>query len=141
MCEHVVGRGLFYVACKWAGAVAMLELGSASASHFEQHAKLLHGGMKPGLVFRLKRSGAKQPIYAEVVREQALAIGVPILVLAKHVMSLYKFPPPNPADSIETYERRCRAVAEVRCSRAAQALLVRSENQASQMSSRSSNAR
>lgn len=123
LCELLPSRGLFYVAGHCAGQVRLLELGAASASHFEQHAKLLHGGMRAGLVFRLSRRGAKAPVHSEVLRVQESAREIPLLSLAAHTMALYKFPPPNPGDSMEQYSVRCSAIARRRNELAAAQLL------------------
>lgn len=114
LCETLPSRGLFYVAVFCAGQTRMLELGSQSASHFEQHCKLLYGGMKPGLVLELSRRGAKTPVFSEVLRFQENASAISHLNLAAHVMALYKFPPPNPEESLEKYEARIRAMVQLR---------------------------
>src|SRR5262249_50369947 len=119
LCELLPARGLFYVAAHCMSRISILELGAQSASHFEQHAKLLHGGMRPGLVFQLSRAGAKQPVRSEVLRLKDACTEILALELAARVMTLYKFPCPNPGDDIEAYEQRCRLVARVRCDRAA----------------------
>src|SRR6266487_791749 len=123
LCELLPFRGLFYVACACNSRVSILELASQSASHFEQHVKLLHGGMRIGLVVQLSRRGAKSPVNTEVVREQEKCTEVSQLELARHVMALYKFPCPNPGEDLAAYELRCRAVAKVRCDRASEVLL------------------
>src|SRR6266566_2548109 len=66
LCEILPARGLFYAACSCNSRVSILELAAQSASLFEQHAKLLHGGMRVGLVFLLSRRGAKSPVASEV---------------------------------------------------------------------------
>lgn len=130
-CELLPSRGLFYVAVHCASRISILELGSQSASHFEQHAKLLHGGMKPGLVFQLTRQGAKHPVRSEVVRTQEKCSEVSQLELATRVMCLYKYPCPNPGEDLAAYERRCRAVAKVRCTRTAETLVNKRDRQMS----------
>lgn len=127
LCELLPARGLFYAAVACCSRVSILELGAQSASHFEQHAKLLHGGMRPGLVFSLHRRGAKTPVASEVVRESEKCAEIDDLELGQHVMALFKFPCPNPGEEIESYERRCRAVAKVRCDRVADLLLTQRE--------------
>jgi len=119
LCELVPIRGLFYAACMWDSRVAILELGAQASSHFEQHCKLLNGGMQAGLVVMLTRRGAKQPVRSEVLRSQTGCVEVSALELATHVMAIFKYPCPNPGDDLEAYERRCRLVAKVRCDRAA----------------------
>lgn len=114
LCEILGTRGLWYVAVHAAGQVRMVELGAVSASHLEQHCKLMHGGMRPGLVIRFSRSGRKQPVHSEVLREQAGVQAVPTLKLAAHVMAIYKYPPPNPADDLGSYDLRLRAACQLR---------------------------
>lgn len=114
LCELLPSRGLFYVACVVMSRLSLLELGAASASHFEEHAKLLHGGMRPGLVFEVRRSGAKQPVRSEVVRFQENVQGVPMLSLAAHALALYRMPPPNPTEDLERYSRRLQSLVQRR---------------------------
>ena len=119
LCELLPSRGLFYVACASNSRVSILELASQSAAHFEQLVKLLHGGMRVGLVLQLSRRGSKSPVNSEVVREQEKCSEVSMLDLATHVMALYKFPCPNPGEDLAAYEFRCRQIAKVRCERSA----------------------
>lgn len=114
LCELLPARGLFYAAVVCNSRVSILELGSQSASHFEQHCKLLSGGMRPGHVVDLSRRSAKSPVYSEVLSTKERVQAVTMLELAAHVMALYKFPCPNPDDDLETYERRCSQLAQVR---------------------------
>jgi len=130
LCELLPARGLFYAAVVCNSRVSILELGSQSSSLFEQHAKVLHGGMRPGLVFELTRRGAKTPVRSEVIREVEKCTEVVQLDLAAHVMALYKFPCPNPCETIETYERRCRSVAKARCDRTVELILNVRDRQA-----------
>lgn len=123
LCEVLPSRGLFYVAANCVSRVSIVELASQSASHFEQHCKLLYGGLRPGLVVQLTRRGAKTPVRSEVVRVQEGCSEITQLELARHVMALYKFPCPNPDEDLEHYELRCQAVAKVRCNRTAELLL------------------
>lgn len=125
VCELMPARGLFYVAVGCNRTVSILELAAQSSSHFEQHAKLLGGGMNVGGVFELSRRTAKAPVRGEYSRHQDKCTPVDHLELAKRVMSLYKFPPPNPGDDIYKYEIRCRAIAKLRCERAAEQILAR----------------
>lgn len=127
LCELLASRGLFYVAVHCFSEVRLLELGAQSASHLEQHCKLLHGGMKSGQVLSLSRRTAKSPVYSEVVRFQENASSVSELTLAARVMALYKFPPPNPGETLETYEARIHASSLVRNKRIAADLVSRSE--------------
>jgi len=114
LCDLLPSRGLFYLAVFCAGQTRLLELGAQSASHLEQHCKLLHGGLRAGLVLELSRRGAKQPVHSEVVRFQAGAESVPLLLLATRVMALYKFPPPNSEEALVEYEVRVRRCCNVR---------------------------
>lgn len=113
LCDLLPARGLFYIACSWDAHLAICELGAASSAHFEQHAKLLHGGMRPGQVFELSRSGQRKPVYAECVGMQDTARAVTQLELAQRVLALYKYPCCNPGESLEDYETRIRRL----CSR------------------------
>jgi hypothetical protein len=122
LCELLPSRGLFYCACVCQSRVSLLELGAMSSAHMEQHAKLLHGGMQPGQVFVLSRRGQKTPVHSEVERVQSGVSPIPLLSLAAHVLALYKFPPPNPSDSIEDYEVRIRLIAQKRNELAARQL-------------------
>lgn len=122
LCELLPTRGLFYAAAICQSRVSIVELGAQSSSLFEQHCKFTHGGMREGLVLCLSRKGAKSPVYAEVIRCQEGCSEVALLELACHVMALYKFPCPNPGEDLVTYEVRCRAIAKVRCDRAAELL-------------------
>lgn len=114
LCELLPSRGLFYVACVCDSRVSLLELGALSALNFEQHAKLLHAGMRPGLVFSLRRRTAKSPVHSEVIREQPGVSAVLMTDLAVHTLALYKFPPMNPNDTMENYEARIRKIAQAR---------------------------
>lgn len=134
LCEYVPARGLFSVAVTCQSRLSIVELGSQSASMFEQHAKLLHGGMKPGLVFLLSRKSAKHPVSSEVLRYQEGCDEVFPLDLATHVMCVYKFPPSNPGDDLAAYEIRLRQIAKVRCDRAADLLCSTQQRAASRQS-------
>lgn len=114
LCELLPARGLFYVAGVVMNRLSLLELGAASASHFEMHAKLLHGGMRPGLVLEICRSGAKQPVRSEVVRFQENVQPVPMLSLAAHALALFRMPPPNPEEDLDRYSRRLQALVQRR---------------------------
>lgn len=128
-CELLPARGLFYAAVHCAGRISILELGAQSASHFEQHAKLLHGGMLPGLVFQLSRGGAKHPVRSEVIRKQEKCSEVSQLELAQRVMTLYKFPCANPGEDLDAFEARCRTVARIRCTRTAETITSKRDRQ------------
>lgn len=128
LCDLFASRGLFYVACFCAGRIRLLELGAASASSFEQHCKLLHDGMRPGLVLELSRRTKKSPVHSEVVRFQEHASPVPRLTLAQRVLALYKFPPPNPGETLENYEARIAKIALVRLTQTAKLILSQKES-------------
>lgn len=128
LCAILPARGLFYVACLCQSRVSILELGSQSASHFEQHAKFAGGGMRVGLVFQLTRRSAKAPVRSEIIREKENCSEVSKLDLAAHVMALYKFPPPNPNESLVEYSDRSARVAKVRTDRIAESILAKSKN-------------
>lgn len=114
LCEVVAARGLFYLAVANCGRTSLLELGALSANDLEQHCKLLHGGMRPGLIVEVSRRGAKSPVRSEGVRFQDGVAAISILDLAAHALALYKFPPPNPGESMGSYEVRCRTIAQRR---------------------------
>lgn len=127
LCELLPGRGLFYVACLCGGRVSLLELGAASASHFEQHCKFSSGGMLPGLVLDISRRSAKSPVYSEVVGKKETAKAVELFDLAAHVMSLYKFPCPNPGEDLNSYEERIQRMSALRNKRLRDQLTVASK--------------
>lgn len=120
LCDSLPSRGLFYAACKWNSRVSILELGSLSASLLEQNATLLWHGMHPGLVVQLARRNPKFPVKSECVRDVHVSAGVDHLVLARHVLALFKFPCPNVGELIDAYELRCRRIAKVRADRCAE---------------------
>lgn len=126
LCQVLPARGLFYAAVTCSSRLSILELGAQSASHLEQHLKLLHGGMLAGQVIALKRRTAKSPVISQCVRFQEKCQAVPPLELVRRVMAIYKFAPPNPDESIESYELRCRRAAILRNRRLADSLLTRS---------------
>lgn len=124
LCELLPARGLFYLAVVCGGRVSLLELGAMSAGSLEQHAKLLHQGMRQGLVFSLTRRGAKSPVHSECIRESNGVSAVTAIDLARHVLALYKFPPPNPEEDLGRYEVRIRSIALRRNEHAAAVLLA-----------------
>lgn len=126
LCEMLTSRGLFYVAVGCNSRVSILELASQSSSLLEQHCKLLHGGMRPGLVLRLSRRGSRKPILSEALRFQEKCSEVSMLDLATKVMALFKFPPPNPGEELHNYSNRCSKIARVRIDRIATAMAKRS---------------
>lgn len=119
MCDLMPGRGLFYVAGAVNGHIMMVEFSGASFSLLEQHAKLMHGGLRAGQVYRLERRATKRPTYSEVVRFKEGCQAVDVFDLCRHVMALYRFPCPNPSEDMAAYERRCRTLALIRNKRAA----------------------
>lgn len=125
LCEILPVRGLFYLAAECEGMRSIVELGAVSANDLEQHLKLLHGGLRPGVVVELSRRTAKAPIRSEFVRCVEGAKEVDRLILCQRVMAVYKFPPCNPTDSIGEYEQRIRQMAIRRNTLHAQALLKR----------------
>lgn len=126
LCETSPRRGLFYLAVGCDSRRSLLELASHSAADFEHSAKLYGGGMTPGAVFALSRRSDKSPIRSEFVRRQDVREPVDILDLARHVMAVFKFPPPNPTEDIEAYEKRCRWMAKNRTDRIVRELAEKS---------------
>lgn len=114
LCEVLPGRGLFYVAVMVESRVSILELGAQSASHLEQHLKLMHGGMLAGHVIELVRVGKKSPIRGECVETLPGVGGVTLRELVAHVLALYKLPGPNPSETLEVYETRIAALTRAR---------------------------
>jgi hypothetical protein len=129
LCDLLPARGLFYLAVGCNSRISILELGSQSASYLEQHAKFCHKGLAVGHVYELSRKGDKRPVRSEYVRSVPDTQPVAHLDLATHVMALYKYPCPNPGEELETYERRCRSVARIRCERIAEQLVRQRERQ------------
>ena len=123
LCEMLPARGLFYLACLCQGRRSILELGACSANDVEHHAKLLHGGLRPGLQFRLWRDTAKGAVRSEVFGCAPGCGEVEQLTLAQRVLALYKLPCCNPGETIEVYERRIRAVVQRRNRYLAQSLV------------------
>lgn len=124
LCELLPGRGLFYAAVQWDGRVSLLELGAQSAGHFEQHLRLLGGGMRPGICVDLSRRAAKTPVYSEATGEKAGAKEVELFDLAAHVMAMYRFPCPNPGENFANYEERIRRMSQLRNKRLRDQLAV-----------------
>lgn len=114
LCCSLPARGLFYLACVSMSRLSILELGSMSASHFEQHAKLLHGGIRPGLVVRLLRRTSKAPIFSEVIEERSGVRCVPLIDLASRVCALYQLPCANPGENLDAYQERLRVITRRR---------------------------
>lgn len=114
LCAWLPARGLFYLPVALRGRTSILELGSISACHLEQHAKLLHQGMRPGLEIRLVRRSAKAPIFSEVVGERPGVAEVTLIELACRVCALYQLPPANPAETFDEYQDRLRLITRRR---------------------------
>jgi hypothetical protein len=106
LCELVPARGLFYLAVFCMNRTMLLELGAQSSGHLEQHAELLHGGLRPGLIINCSRRGQKQPVYSEITGSQENVSAVSKLALAAKVMALYKLPCPNPTEDLDRYSER-----------------------------------
>jgi len=117
LCEVLPVRGLFYLPVVCASRPSILELSSVSSSHFEQHCKLLHGGIQPGLRIDLTRRGHKQPVHSEVVGNVPTASAVPLIEFVGKVMTLYHFPGPNPGEDFEAFEVRLQSMALLRADR------------------------
>jgi len=125
LCEMLAVRGLFYLGAMVDSRLSIVELGSQSASDLEQHLKLLHGGLRAGVVVRLKRSSARRPIHTEFERFAEGVEEVDRFVLCQRVMALYKFPCANPAEDFQQYEQRIRAMTIRRNMLHAQEILKR----------------
>lgn len=117
LCDVLPARGFFYLPVVWDNRSAILELSALAASHFEQHCKLLHNGIRAGLKVRLARRGQKQPIRSEVVGFHDGARTIDQLTFASRVLAVYNYPPPNPDWDLLEYEQRIRAAAKVRSAR------------------------
>lgn len=131
LCSWLPGRGLYYLPVMCQGRASILELGSMSASHLEQHCKLLHGGIATGHVLRLSRRTAKAPIYAEVLETKTGVRNVPMVDFAGRVMALYQLPGPNPGESIDDYSVRCSKICLRRSESELARLKARSEKSVS----------
>jgi len=115
LCDTLPARGVFYMPGLCCGVVSLCEFSVQSANHLEQHCGLLHGGMRAGLIVKLRRSSAKSSIYTEVMGAMPSASEVPLLTVAARVMALYQLPGPNPNESIEQYETRISTLSLRRC--------------------------
>lgn len=114
LCELLPARGLYYLAVVCGGRLSILELGATSSAQLEQHLRLLHGGMRPGLVVKLSRRGNKSPVYSECIGMVDGAEAVSPMDLARHVMALYKFPPPQPDEDLGRYGIRLAEIVRRR---------------------------
>ena len=126
LCELLPSRGLFYVAAQVEGRIGIVEMGAQSAGHLEQHCKLLHQGMRPGLEIVLQRKSAKKPVYSEVVGSREGTTPVAPLDLAARVMALYKCPCPQPGDTLRAYAARLAPAVRARAERVAGEITKRS---------------
>lgn len=117
LCSWLPARALFYLPVICMQRVSILELASLSSSHFEQHCKLLHGGVRAGLVLRLTRRSQKAPIFSEVIDEKKGVKDVSLVELAAKVMALYQLPAPNVAEELESYSARCAHITRIRAER------------------------
>lgn len=114
LCPLLPLRGLYYLPVDCCGRPSILELASMSSSHLEQHAKLLHGGLRPGLQVRLSRRSAKSPIHSEVVGELAGVEAADLMTFASRVMAIYQMAPSNPGETIADYGQRLAHAARQR---------------------------
>lgn len=114
LCELVPARGLFYLAVFCMARTMMLEMGAQSSGHLEQHAKLLHGGLKPGQVLSCSRRGQRQPLFSEITDFRSGTSAVDTLHLAAKVMAIYKLPCFNPTEDLECYSARCAGMVRIR---------------------------
>lgn len=124
LCELLPVRGLFYLPVMHDGRTSILELAVESSAHLEMHCKLLHGGLKAGLVVQLSRRTKKSPVYSEVTD---CRVGVQAITrerFASRVAALYHLPPMNPDDSLASYELRLQTMSRVRNKHAAARLLT-----------------
>jgi len=119
LCDWKPQRGLFYLAVYCLSRTMMLELGAQSSGHLEQHAKLMHHGLRSGQVIRCQRRGQKQPIYTEITDCQQNVTAVAPIDLASKVMALYKLPCSNPGDTIDDYSSRLAGIVRIRNERLA----------------------
>lgn len=117
LCEVLPARCLFYLAVVCASRPSILEMSSMSSSYFEQHCKLLHGGIQPGLVVQLTRAGHKSPVRSEVLSRKPGVQCVSVTALVSKVMPLYQLPCANPDEGFEAYELRLRKMVLLRASR------------------------
>lgn len=127
LCELLPVRGLFYLAVVWGGRPSILELSCFSSSNFEQHCKLLHGGVRPGLEVELRRKTQRGIVRSEVVGEIESAVSVPIADFVGKVMALYHFPGVNPGESFSDYESRLSRMALARAKQERRSYESRSE--------------
>jgi len=124
LCELLPLRGLFYFACMCIGRTSIVELGSQSSSHLEQHCKLLFGGLKAGHVIRLTRRGRKAPVYSEVVDFRPGVQSISQEQLSSRVAAIYHLPGINPGEAFDAYEMRLQKMMNVRNSHSAKRMLA-----------------
>jgi hypothetical protein len=119
LCDLLPIRGLFYLPVMCNGRVSILELAAQSSSHLEMHCKMMHGGLKPGLVVQLSRRTKKSPIYSEVIEFRSGVRAIFHGQLASRVAAVYHLPCMNPDEEFDAYELRLQAMARARCNLAA----------------------
>lgn len=117
LCEVLPLRGLFYLPVVCNSRPSILEMSAMSSSFFEQHCKLLHGGIQPGLVVLLSRASAKSSVRSEVVDKMDGVRCVPLIEFVGKVMVLYRLPGANPGERFEDYEERIRSMTRARSQR------------------------
>lgn len=123
LCEALPVRALFYLPVACQGRTSIFEVSSTASANIEQHCKLLHGGLRPGLELDVLRRSAKSPLYGEVVGEHSSTSEVPLLLFASRVMALYHLPCANPQETLEAYQVRLHKICAVRNERLAQQLV------------------
>jgi hypothetical protein len=111
LCSILPARGLFFLPVSCQGRSLILELPALAFTHFESHAKLLHSGLRPGLVWRFARKSLRSPIYSEVVGFQEGVSNFPMLKFASLVMALFHFPPAGHNETVSSYSERLRLSA------------------------------
>ena len=114
LCTDLPVRGLFYLPVVCCNRVSLLELGAQAASHLEQHCKLLHAGLRPGLSIRLSRRTSKSPIYSEVLEFVDSTRAIDFMTFVSRVMALYHLPCANPEESFQDYSERLILIAKRR---------------------------
>jgi hypothetical protein len=82
------------------------------------------GGMRPGICVDLTRRSPKSPVYSEVSGFKEGIQEIELLDIAAHVMALYRFPCPNPGENLAAYERRLKAMSQLRNKRLRDQLTV-----------------
>lgn len=114
LCELLPIRGVFFLPVMCGGRTSILELASQSSAHLEMHCKLMHGGLRAGLVVRLTRRAAKHPVHSEVIDARTGVESVAELVFASRVAALFHLPPCNPEENLHVYEQRLQKMTRNR---------------------------